>query len=48
VSGDRANAFLPYEQHPCFDELAEDWIAILKRKGQVLVAAWQCRTNERV
>lgn len=30
VSGDRANAFLPYEQHPCFDELAEDWLAILR------------------
>ena len=30
VSGDRANAFLPYEQHPCFDDLAEDWLAILR------------------
>jgi hypothetical protein len=27
---DRANAFLPYERHPCFDELAEDWLAILR------------------
>ncbi|MGH9424905.1 MAG: hypothetical protein ACRD2L_01145, partial [Terriglobia bacterium] len=30
VSGDRANAFVHYEQHPCFDELAEDWLAILR------------------
>lgn len=30
VSGDRANAFVPYEQHPSFDELAEDWLAILR------------------
>ena len=30
MGGDRANAFLPYEQHPCFDELAEDWLAILR------------------
>ena len=30
ISGDRANAFLPYEQHPCFDEFAEDWLAILR------------------
>jgi hypothetical protein len=30
VSGDRANAFLPYERHPAFDDLAEDWLAILK------------------
>jgi hypothetical protein len=29
-SGDRANAFLPYLQHPCFDELAEDWLAVLR------------------
>jgi hypothetical protein len=28
--GERANAFLPYPEHPCFDELAEDWLAILK------------------
>lgn len=30
VSVDRANAFLPYAQHPCFDELAEDWLAVLR------------------
>ena len=30
VSGERANAFLPYAQHPCFDDLAEDWLAILQ------------------
>lgn len=30
VSGERANAFLPYTQHLCFDELAEDWLAILR------------------
>jgi hypothetical protein len=29
-NGERAKAFLPYEQHPCFDRLAEDWIAILR------------------
>ena len=29
LNGDRANAFLPYEQHPCFDKCAEDWLAIL-------------------
>lgn len=29
-NGDRANAFLPYMQHPCFDELAEDWLAVLR------------------
>lgn len=29
VSGERANSFLPYAQHPCYDELAEDWLAIL-------------------
>ncbi|MCG3772304.1 MAG: hypothetical protein JW384_03511 [Nitrosomonadaceae bacterium] len=29
MGGDRANAFLPYVHHPCFDELAEDWLAIL-------------------
>lgn len=26
---ERANAFLPYESHPCFDDLAEDWLAVL-------------------
>ena len=30
MSQDRANAFLPYSEHPCFDELAEDWLAILR------------------
>jgi hypothetical protein len=30
ISGDRANAFLPYETHNCFDSLAEDWLATLK------------------
>jgi len=30
VSGERANAFLPYAQHSCYDELAEDWLAILR------------------
>lgn len=30
LSRERANAFLPYESHPCFDELAEDWLAILR------------------
>lgn len=28
--GERANAFLPYPEHPCFDELVEDWLAILR------------------
>jgi hypothetical protein len=32
VSSERANSFLPYERHPCFDELAEDWLAILRLK----------------
>ncbi len=26
----RANAFLPYEKHSSFDDLAKDWLAILK------------------
>jgi hypothetical protein len=30
LGGVRANAFLPYAQHPCFDELGEDWLAILR------------------
>jgi hypothetical protein len=30
IGAARANAFLPYAQHPCFDNLAEDWIAILR------------------
>jgi len=29
-SRDRANAFLPYAQNSCFDDLADDWIAILR------------------
>ena len=27
---ERANCFLPYTHHPCFDKLAEDWLAILR------------------
>jgi len=30
LSRDRANAFLPYAAHPCFDDLVEDWLAILR------------------
>lgn len=30
VSGERANSFLPYERHRCFDDLAEDWLSILR------------------
>jgi len=30
VSNERANAFLPYEHNPCFDDIAEDWLAILR------------------
>lgn len=30
VSGERANSFLPYEHHQSFDDLAEDWLAILR------------------
>ncbi|MCP4583788.1 MAG: hypothetical protein GY839_19430 [candidate division Zixibacteria bacterium] len=26
---ERANTFIPYESHPSFDKLAEDWLAIL-------------------
>ena len=29
-NGDRSQAFLPYVHHPCFDQLAEDWLAILR------------------
>lgn len=29
LNGWRANAFLPYAEHPCFDDLAFDWLAIL-------------------
>ncbi len=27
---ERANAFLPYASHPSFDDLAEDWLAMLR------------------
>ncbi|MDR4485542.1 MAG: hypothetical protein R3B95_20490 [Nitrospirales bacterium] len=30
MSNERANAFLPYSEHPCFDELADDWLALLR------------------
>lgn len=30
ISGDRANAFLPYAEHPSFSELSEDWLSILR------------------
>jgi hypothetical protein len=30
LGSERANAFLPYIEHPCFDALAEDWLAILR------------------
>jgi len=30
MSAERANAFLPYTNHQCFDQLAEDWLATLK------------------
>jgi len=30
IGSERANAFLPYESHPCFDDIAADWIEILK------------------
>jgi hypothetical protein len=30
VSKDKANSFLPYASHPAFDDLAEDWLAILR------------------
>jgi hypothetical protein len=30
LSRDRANAFLPYAEHPCFDAIAEDWLAVLR------------------
>src|SRR6185436_6334778 len=26
----RANAFLPYAAHPLFDEMAQDWLTILR------------------
>ena len=30
MSSERANAFLPYANHPCFDDLADDWLSILR------------------
>jgi hypothetical protein len=30
LSRDRANAFLPYEANGCFDDIVEDWLAILR------------------
>lgn len=30
MSNERANAFLPYANHPCFDDLADDWLATLR------------------
>ena len=30
VGSERANSFLPYEHHQCFDDLAEDWLSILR------------------
>lgn len=30
ISKERANAFLPYANHPCFDDLADDWLAVLR------------------
>src|SRR5260370_28428100 len=30
IGSPRANAFLPYAQHPCYDELVEDWLAVLR------------------
>lgn len=30
ISSERANSFLPYTEHQCFDELAEDWLSILR------------------
>ncbi|OQB95063.1 MAG: hypothetical protein BWX84_00071 [Verrucomicrobia bacterium ADurb.Bin118] len=32
ISSERANAFLPYLSHPCFDDLADDWLALLRLK----------------
>jgi hypothetical protein len=29
-SKERANAFLPYTSHPCYDELANDWLSVLR------------------
>jgi hypothetical protein len=30
LSNERANAFLPYTNHPCFDDVADDWLATLR------------------
>lgn len=30
TGNERANAFLPYANHPCFDDLADDWLAVLR------------------
>lgn len=30
MSNERANAFLPYSNHPCFDDFADDWLAVLR------------------
>lgn len=30
LSKERANAFLPYASHLCFDDVAEDWLSILR------------------
>ncbi len=30
LSRDRANAFLPYAENSCFDDMVEDWLAILQ------------------
>lgn len=30
MSKERANAFLPYTNHPCYDDLADDWLAVLR------------------
>jgi hypothetical protein len=32
LGGERANSFLPYTHHQCFDDLAEDWLTILRLK----------------
>jgi hypothetical protein len=30
LSNERANAFLTYANHPCFDDVADDWLATLR------------------
>ncbi len=32
LGGERANSFLPYTHHQCFEDLAEDWLTILLLK----------------